>query len=321
MKLGIFTCLLGERPAEEVFKYVSELGIQTVEIGAGGNPGDAHMKPLDLLADSKKIEDYKEMLKRYNLEISALSVHSNHVHPNKEIAEKAHTDFINACKVAEKLGVDTINTFSGCPGDHPGAKYANWVTCGWPDDYPAILEYQWNDVLIPYWKAAVKEAGEYGIKKIALEMHGGFCVYNVASLLKLRKAVGPEIGTNFDPSHLLWQGADPVAAIKVLKEAIFHFHAKDTRIDAGNTAVNGLLDLHHYGDVLNRSWVFRTVGYGNDYLLWNDIISALKAVGYDGAISIEHEDCLMSKKEGLEKAVKFLKEVIIFEKPGEIWWA
>lgn len=321
MKLGVMTVLLGQKPAEEAFRYLSSLKVQAVEIGTGGFPGNAHLNPKDFLADSGAAAAYKEMLKRYNLEISALSTHSNHVHPQKEIADKAHEDFINTCKVAEKLGVDTVITFSGCPGDQDGAKYSNWVTCSWPDDFTKILEYQWNDVLIPYWQSAVKEAANYGVKKIALEMHPGFCVYNPSSLLKLRAAAGEAIGANFDPSHLFWQGIQPSEAIRALKGAIYHFHAKDTQLNMANIHVNGVLDTSHYSNVLDRSWVFRTVGYGHDYIEWKNIISTLAAAGYDGSISIEHEDGLMSISEGLERAVTFLRELIIFDKPDAMWWA
>ena len=207
------------------------------------------------------------------------------------------------------------------PGDHDGAKYPNWVTCPWPEDFLAILDYQWNEVLIPYWKETVAFAKAHGVTKIALELHPGFAVYNTKSLLKLREAVGPEIGANLDPSHLFWQGMDPCLVIRELKDAIFHFHAKDTMIDKYNTALNGVLDTDHYGDIINRSWVFRSVGYGNDYATWKDIISTLRLVGYDYAISIEHEDGLMSQNEGLTKAADFLKQVLVYEDPGQMWWA
>jgi len=314
MKLGVMTVLLGAKPAEEAFRYLSSLKVQTVEIGTGGFPGTAHLKPKEFLSDSGAAASYREMLKRYNLEISALSAHSNHVHPQKEIASKAHEDFINTCRVAQALNVDTVVTFSGCPGDHPGAKYSNWVTCSWPEDFQKILEYQWNDALIPYWQSAVKEAANYGVTRIAIEMHPGFCVYNPQTLLKLRKAAGDAIGANFDPSHLFWQGIKPSQAVKALKGAIYHFHAKDTKIDEANVRVNGILDTGNYANVLDRSWVFRTVGYGHDYLEWKDIISTLAATGYDRSISIEHEDMLMSVNEGLEKAVSFLRETLIFDK-------
>ena len=223
--------------------------------------------------------------------------------------------------LAEQLGLDTVITFSGCPGDSPTSQYPNWVTCAWPPDYAAILEYQWNEVLIPYWKQAVAFANEHGVTKVALEMHPGFCVYNPATLLRLRAAVGDTIGANFDPSHLIWQGMDPVAAIRELGGAIYHFHAKDTKVDEINAARNGVLDTQNMGNFLKRSWVFRTVGYGIGAQAWKDILSTLRKVGYEGAVSIEHEDGLTSVREGLEKAIACLKDTMMFEDPAQMWWA
>lgn len=321
MKLGVMSPVLNEMGLEDALKYLSSLGVDSLEIGAGGYPGKAHLDPKDYLNNPAKVEELKGLLKKYNIEISAVSCHGNPVHPNKEIAEKFHNEFVDAMKIAVMLGVETIIGFSGCPGDCVESKNPNWVTCAWPPDYLEILDWQWNEVLIPYWKETAKLAKEIGIKRIAFELHPGFCVYNPSSLLRLREAVGDIIGANFDPSHLFWQGIDPCAAIRYLKGAIYHFHAKDTKIDPINTAKNGVLDVGSYGDILDRSWVFRTVGYGHGQQVWNDMISTLKATGYDGVISIEHEDGLMSPKEGLEKAVKFLKDVIIYENAGEMWWA
>ena len=320
MKLGVFTCLLKNLPLDQALDYFGSLGIQMVEIGCGGYPGNEHADPEVLLNDDKALDEFKATIARHNMEISALSCHGNPVHPNKEIAAKFDKTIRDTILLAEKLGLHQINTFSGCPGDWEGAKYPNWVTCPWPDDYSEVLEYQWNDVLIPYWKKTVEFAKAHGVDKIALELHPGFCVYNTDSLMKLRNAVGPEIGANFDPSHLIWQGMDPVACIREMGDAIFHFHAKDTKIDKINTAVNGVLDTKSYADELRRSWIFRSVGYGNDELYWKDIISALRMVGYDYAISIEHEDGLMSQNEGLTKAVEMLKRTLITESSAEKWW-
>ena len=321
MKLGVMNPVLNEYGFEDALKYINSLGVDTIEIGAGGYPGDNHLKPEELIGNTAKIQEYKDLLKKYNLEISAISCHGNALHPQKEIADKFHNEFKNAILAAEALGVKTIIGFSGCPGDCETSKYPNWVTCPWPEDFLEILDWQWNEKVIPYWKEMAKFAKEHGIEKIAFEMHPGFVVYNPETLLRLREAVGDIIGANFDPSHLFWQGINPVSAIKALKGAIYHFHAKDTKIDERNVAVNGVLDTKGYGEIIDRSWVFRTVGYGHGKEVWNDMISMLKTVGYDGTISIEHEDGLMSPKEGLEKAIAFLKEVLIFEAPGEMWWA
>ena len=323
MKLSVFAVLLQDRSFEDACKYLSSLGVQAVEIGCGGCPGKAHCDAKEFLAHPEKIDEMLATLKKYNLEIAALSTHGNPVHPNREIARQFHEDFENAVMLAEKMHVDTVVTFSGCPGGCKDDKTPNWVTCPWPDDYSEILEYQWNEVLIPYWKKEVEFVRAHGIKKIAFEMHPGFCVYNPETMMKLRNAVGPEIGANFDPSHLIWQGMDPCACIRELGKAgaIFHFHAKDTKIDPINCALNGVLDTDHYGKEMDRSWIFRTVGYGHGAEYWKAIISELRLVGYDYAISIEHEDSLMSGKEGLLKAVEFLKDVLIFEERGEMFWA
>jgi sugar phosphate isomerase/epimerase len=321
MKLGVLTVPLSGKPVDEALAYLAKLGVQSVEIGCGGYPGNAHLDPVKALAEPKIIADLQAALAKNNLTISALSVHGNPVHPNAERREKDHTDFVNTSKVAQKLGVDTVITFGGCPGGSPTSTQPNWVTCAWPSEFLDILKYQWDEVLIPYWKETAALAASYGVTKIALEMHPGFCVYNPRTLMQLREAVGPAIGANFDPSHLVWQGIDPVEAIKAMKGAIHHVHAKDTRIDAANVAVNGVLETTRYDDFIGRGWVFRTVGYGTDEKAWRDIISTLRATGYDNAISIEHEDGLMSIEEGLEKAIEFLKPILMYEPPAEMWWA
>ena len=321
MKLCVLTVPYSALTLEDTLKKLSGMGVQAVELGAGGYPGNAHLNVKELLGGDNKVKEVLSLLKKYNMTVAALACHGNPVHPDKKIAEDYHNQFIDAVLLAEKMSVETVITFSGCPGDSDGAKYPNWVTCPWPEDFGTILEYQWNEVLIPYWKKTAEFAKAHGVNKIALEMHPGFCVYNPETMLKLREAVGDIMGANFDPSHLFWQGIDPVEAIRYLKGAIHHFHAKDTRIDPANCAKNGVLDNKNYGDIENRSWVFRTVGYGHSFTVWNDMISMLKTVGYDGAISIEHEDGLMSIDEGLTKAVEFLKQVIVYENPGAMWWA
>jgi len=321
MKLSVFSPVFNGTSLEEALKLLHEKGVQAIELGAGGFPGTDHLDPNKLIDNETEIKKIKDLLKKYEIEICALSCHGNAVHPNKEIAAAFHNDFEKTCILAEQLGVKTVITFSGCPGGSPDDKTPNWVTCPWPDDFTEILDYQWNDVLIPYWKKASEFAKSHGIEKIAFEMHPGFCVYNPETMLRIRNEVGDILGANFDPSHLFWQGIDPVYAIRKLGDAIYHFHAKDTKIDDINTKTNGVLDTKHYGDEINRAWIFRSVGYGHDYQCWKDMMSALRMVGYDGAISIEHEDSLMTPMEGLGKAITFLQEVIMFESKGEMWWA
>ena len=321
MKLSVLTNLFGNLTLDEALAKFSALGIEAVEIGCGGYPGKAHCDPAVLLSDEGALADWLATFKKYGIEICALSCHGNPVHPDTKIAKAFHDDFVNAVLLAQKIGIDTVITFSGCPGGCKEDKTPNWATCPWPDDFLGVLDYQWNEVLIPYWTETAAFAKAHGVTKIAFEMHPGFCVYNPETLLRLRAAVGDIIGANFDPSHLIWQGIEPVAAIRELQGCIYHFHAKDTKVDKYNTAKYGVLDTKTFTDEIHRSWIFRSVGYGNGLDFWREIISNLRLVGYDKVMSIEHEDSLMNQDEGLAHAAKFLKDSIIAEpRPGEMRW-
>jgi sugar phosphate isomerase/epimerase len=321
MKIGLFTVLFGDQPFEQVLDRVVEAGCEAVEIGCGGYPGSAHCDARKLLKDEAGRKALLKAVKDRGLVISGLSVHGNPLHPQTGVARKYHQDWRATVQLARMLKVDRVIGFSGCPGDSDRSKYPNWVTCAWPPDFPEILRWQWEEKLIPYWREEAKFAKSNGVKMICFEMHPGFCVYNPETLLRLREACGEVIGANFDPSHLYWQGIDPVAAIRDLGKAIYHFHAKDVKIDPINTSRNGVLDTKPYTNEAARSWVFRTIGWGHDAMAWKDMVSALRLIGYDWALSIEHEDSLMSFGEGFTRAVNFLKECLIVEPPPKVYWA
>jgi len=311
VKLGVFTVVFGELPLAETLDRVVALGLDAVEIGTGNYPGDAHNVP-----------ELKREVEARGLEISALSCHGNPLHPDADFAKQSHETFRRTLELANELGVGTVIGFSGCPGDGPTATQPNWVTCAWPPEYLEVLEWQWNERAIPYWTEEASVAREAGVR-VALEPHPGFLVYNPETALRLREAAGPEIGVNFDPSHFVWQGIDPLLAIRELGNAgaIFHVHAKDVYVDPHNRARNGVLDTKHYSRFGERSWSFRSVGYGQGEKFWRDFVSALRMVGYDGVLSIEHEDGLASVEEGLSKAVDVLRAVVLRESPAEMWWA
>ncbi|MBN8252674.1 sugar phosphate isomerase/epimerase [Priestia flexa] len=322
MKLGVFTPLYQNLPFETMLDQVKEMGLETVELGTGNYPGNHHCDPDELLQSPEKAKAFMRAIESRGLSISGLSFHGNPLHPNKKLAKDSHEVWRKTVLLAEKLEIPVVNGFSGCPGDYNEAKNPNWVTCSWPPEFTEVLNWQWNEVVIPYWKEEAKFARSRGIQ-VAFEMHPGFVVYNPETLLKLREHAGDNIGANFDPSHLVWQGIDPITAIKKLgrENAIFHFHAKDTYLDKENIKVNGVLDTKHYSEILDRSWTFRSVGYGHEEKIWKDMISTLRAVGYDYVISIEHEDMLASTDEGLKKAISLLKGAMFKEELTEMWWA
>ena len=319
MKIGVFAVLFGEKPFEETLDYLRDAGVDAVEIGCGAYPGDAHCQPAALLGNDGKLKAFKQAVERRGLIISALSCHGNPIHPQKAIAADHHRAFEQTVRLARALGVDRVVTFSGCPGGDPKAERPNWIVAPWPPEYLDMLAWQWNERVLPYWKDAARLCKDSGVK-VAIEMHPNFIVYNPETMMRLREIAPGTIGCNFDPSHMFWQGIDPAAAIRALGDCIYHCHAKDCKIDAQNTAVNGVLDGKRYTEELARSWIFRTVGYGHGADVWKGIVSTLRMVGYDHVLSIEHEDSLMSGAEGLRKAIAFLKSVVIAEPSGSAYW-
>ena len=322
MKLGVMTVLYQDLPLEEALDKVAAMGVEAVELGTGNYPGSHHCNPDELLGAPDTAQALRRQIEKRGLMISALSAHGNPLHPDEETASAAHQTWRKTVKLAALLEVPVVIGFSGCPGDHPGASKPNWVTCAWPTDFLEVLEWQWSEQVIPYWVEEAAFAEQHGVR-VALEMHPGFVVYNPETLLRLRGAAGAAIGANFDPSHLFWQGIDAVEAIKALgrERAIFHVHAKDTYIDPANARVNGVLDTKDYGRIAERSWIFRTVGYGQNDKVWRDIMSALRTVDYDYVMSIEHEDALLSIDEGLSKAIQFLNGLLFKVERTAMWWA
>jgi len=318
VRVGVFTALLSQMSLDDVLKKLKSTGVNTVELGTGNYPGDPHCK-LSMLDNPAELDTFKKKLADNGFSISALSCHGNALHPDAEFAKTSQDVNEKTVRLAEKLGVPVVIDFSGCPGDSDNAKYPNWVTCPWPPDFLDVLDWQWEKKVIPYWTKRAKFAADHGVK-IAIEMHPGFVAYSPETMLKLRSIAGPSIGCNYDPSHMFWQGIDPIAAIRVLGDCIYHVHAKDTQIYERNLPITGVLDTKKYTDEKNRSWIFRTCGYGHDAEWWKEFVSTLRMFGYDYVLSVEHEDSLMSPEEGLTKAVSFLNGLVIKEQPTAAWW-
>jgi len=318
MKVGVFTPLLSQLSLPAVLDKLQRLQIGTVELGTGNYPGDAHCS-LSMLDDAQALDTFRKVLSDRGASVSALSCHGNPFHPDPERAAHDRDVSRKTILLAERLGIPVVVDFSGCPGDSPSAKQPNWVTCPWPPDYLDVLRWQWDEVVAPYWREHGQFAADHGVR-IAIEMHPGFVVYSPETMLRLRSLAGPSVGCNFDPSHLFWQSIDPIAAVRILGDAIFHVHAKDTQLYPVNLSRTGVLDTKPYTDEPHRSWIFRTCGYGHGAEWWKEFVSTLRMVGYDNVLSIEHEDSLLSAEEGLTKAAAFLNDLVIRDRPGAAWW-
>ncbi len=320
MQLGVFTPVFGKLAFPDMLDAVGALRhVSAIELGTGGWPGRDHLDPDGLLACPTDATTFRRRVTDAGLSISALSCHGNPLHPDATRAQADDATFRTTVRLAERLEVPVVVTFSGCPGDAAEARHPNWVTTPWPPEFLDVLDWQWEQRALPYWQEATAFAANHGVK-VALEPHPGFLVYNVETALRLRAAAGPNLGVNFDPSHFWWQGIDPVASIRALGAAIFHVHAKDIALHPANVAVNGVLDTKSYRRLDERSWLFRSVGWGHDELAWKGIASALRLAGYDHVMSIEHEDALASVDEGLRSAVHLLTRVLLKEPPVDAWW-
>ena len=320
MKLGMFTVMMSDQPLEKVLDLAVGYGMEAVEFGTGGFVGKAHCNPDELLSDRSKLQRLKAMVAERNLRISALSCHANPLHPDDHIGPVHAADLRKTVLLAEQLEVTRVIGFAGCPAGCETDKMPNWVHEPWPDWFPQMLQWQWREKLIPFWTDMVKLARQHQVKHFCFELHPGDMVYNPESLFRLRESVGEEICCNYDASNIEWQGIDTLTVIHELGETIKHVHAKDSKIYKRHSAINGTLDPKPYDD-LKRSWNFRTVGWGHGLEYWNEFVMNLRMIGYDDVLSIEHEDCLMSAREGLGKAVQFLTPILMKEKPGPMTWA
>jgi sugar phosphate isomerase/epimerase len=310
--IGVFDPVFDKLSLDDMIEKISVMGIEAVEIGTGGYPGTAHCPVKELLEDPAKLRAWKKKFEDRNIQVATLSCHGNPVHPDSKIATRDAESFRRTVLLAEKLEVKVIVGFSGCPGGSPTDTQPNWVTYRWPPEFAQVQDWQWKEKVIPYWKEAAKFAREHGIHKLAFEMHPNFVVYNPRTLLKLREAVGEEIGANCDLSHLFWQGCDPVEVIHLLGKqgALYHAHMKDTVMFKKNVDRYGVLNFaFDTSELPQASETFRSVGYGHSANTWKEILRAYMEVGYQGILSIENEDPILPGEVGVERAVYVLKNV------------
>ena len=210
MKIGMVTDSLGTFALGELLDTAAALGIQMVEFPCGNWSSAPHIQLDKLLDHPEERQRFLGAVQERGLTISALNCSGNQLAPGQ--AGKAHDAVVRrTMRLAGLLGVKRIVMMSGLPAGK-GDSHPNWITVAWPPETTRLLEYQWEEVALPYWRELVSYAAKQGIEKICIEPHGHQLVYNVPTLLRLREAVGTMIGANFDPSHMMWMGGDPLAA-------------------------------------------------------------------------------------------------------------
>lgn len=305
MKMSLVTDILGYLPFDDMLDTVSGLGFEALELGCGNWSKAPHLRLDELLGSEAARASFKDAIARRGLDIAALNCSGNQLHPGP--SGKAHAAVVEKTfRLAEKLGVDRVVMMSGLPGGGPRDEVPNWITHVILPEDDAALDYQWNECLIPYFTKAAVLAKDCGIK-IAIENLGHTLIHNPANMLRLREHVDPVVGMNFDPSHHFWMGGDPVAALRLLGDAIHYLHAKDVRIERTLAEANGLIDVYRMDEIAKRSWNYVALGHGHDVQYWKEFFAVARFVGYDGPVSLEMEDMGMEPLTGVKKSLQTLK--------------
>lgn len=322
MKLGINSLFILCFEFEEGLRISSELGARMIELGTAGEPSRKYCDPDKLLANRSDLDRWLDTLKKYELEISAFSVHGAMLSPDKQQAEDYLVHFRKVCRLAETVGVDCLTLNSGTAEGAEGESTPCWVVDPTSAENRAILRWQWEQRVIPVWTELARIAGDHGCR-LAIEPWIGNVVHSPMSLMKLREAIGPIIGCNLDPSHLFVQQVDVLETIRFLGDALFHVHMKDTRIDERNLRLRGVLDTTTaMASPQDRAWTFGLVGWGHDEKFWRDFITNLRFINYTGALSVEMEVDYMDVEDGLRKSFEYLRPLVMeaAPEPGTKWY-
>src|SRR5512132_2924750 len=326
MKLGAYTACLHDKPVAEALQTLRELGLDSAEINSGGFLPPVHLPVDDIRASQGAREKYLGLFSSAGVTLTALNCNGNPLDPNPAVGPLHAKDVRDSIELAALLGVRRVVTMSGLPGSDPGARYPSWTVEPWHSVYLDARDYQWNEVGIPFWKDIQARAADADVK-VCIEMHPHNLVYNPGTMERLATEIGStHVGAEMDPSHLFWQGIDPVYAVKDLGELVVNAAAKDTRINEA-AKVNGVLDDRFTriaegepgylplgggtplsGWPTNSSWDFVAVGRGHDVQWWTEFLRALHDVDPDMPVNIEHEDQELDQMEGLRFAANTLLE-------------
>ena len=307
LELGLYTDSVQDHPFESALDLAARIGATGIEIATGGQSSAPHLQIEELLSDRGARASFASAFASRGLRIAALNCSAWPLHP---VHGDRHVEIIRSTiRLAGELGIRKIVTMSGNPGDGRGSTAVNFTWYPWPTESMALLDRQWA-AAIELWRDLAAFALAHGVERLAFELHPLHLVYNVPTLFRLREAVGPIIGANVDPSHLFWQGMDPLAVIGALGPAVYHVHLKDTQLLADQVAIAGVLDQRPFDVPTERAWVFRTVGSVHGPEFWSAFIAALERVGYDDVLAIENEDASLPAQEGVEQAATFMRPLL-----------
>jgi sugar phosphate isomerase/epimerase len=323
--LGAYTAVLHDRPLDDALAVLRELGLQGAEVNSGGFLPSVHLPVADIRSSADARAEYLGRFAAHDLTLTALNCNGNPLHPDPEVRLRHGRDVFEAIELAALLGVRRVVTMSGLPGTDPAGRLPAWAPLPWESSQLDVRDYQWDEVAIPYWRQVQARAADADVR-VCLEMHPHNVVYNPGTMLRLAESIeATHVGAEMDPSHLMWQGIDPVAAIGALDGLVYNAAAKDVRINPAARVHGVLADGHGRVDAgdpdavplggrytLSRwpehsSWDFVAVGRGHDVAYWAEFLRALASVDPDMAVNIEHEDAELDRVEGLRFAAETLR--------------
>ena len=312
MRVGLFTDGLAHLGRREALGWCAERGIEDLEMGVGTWSPRPHLDLPRLLAEPAERDRLQGELREHGQRLACVNAAGNPLTPARTGRGEAQAALRGAIELAALLEVDTVVTMSGCPGgrggsDSTGVFAVSWLCC---DDEP-LWEWQFREHVAPFWRELSAWAGSAapGVR-ICLELHPGLTIFGAESFARLRAEVGPNIGINLDPSHFWWQGVDPLAIVEQHGDAIGFAHGKDTLLHRDRIRVHGLLDARYPIDPDTASWHFTAVGGGRPLSEWWALLAALRAGGYDGVVSIEHEDPTLTAEASIEASATALREAL-----------
>ncbi|MCH2118453.1 MAG: sugar phosphate isomerase/epimerase [Pirellulales bacterium] len=306
MKIADFAFHCVQREAMAWLDYLAaarEAGIEGVSIGVGGVTLTRGMDATRLLSDAAATGRLLNELAEHEIDLVELNCTGNPLHPDPEIRSRHRKAIESSLELASQIGVRRVTTTSGCPGTGGGAP--TWVV--WPIFWDGFYERQWEET-IACWTQLEAKARDRGVR-ICIELQPGMMVYNVATFERLLDATGEAIAVNLDPSHLFYQGMDPIAIAKHLGNRIGFVHAKDTTIDAAVVSLNGVLDPSPL-EAPGRAWTYRAVGEGHPLEWWARFLGTVRSNGYDGPVCIEHEDPFVHGSEALQVNANALRAAL-----------
>jgi sugar phosphate isomerase/epimerase len=308
----VFNDGLAHLSRAEAFAWCAEQQLAAIEMGVGGWAKAAHQLPLDrLLREPGERGRLAGELAEHGLALSCVNAAGNPLHPDPAVGPHHAALLRGAIELAALLGVDRVVTMSGCPGGREGGPspvFAPWALT--PDDEP-LWNWQYQQRLAPFWRELGAWARESAPSVlICLELHAGASAYSPGGYVRIAEAGGDNIRVNFDPSHFWWQGIDPLRVLDQVGDRVGFSHGKDTLLHPDRIADHGVFDFRFPVDPDTASWHFASVGGGRGVDEWSRLLAALRSAGYDGDVSIEHEDPRVDAEQGIRESHAVLRAAL-----------